>query len=132
VITVPLITHLWAVFAVKANHAVRELEGDPGIVVGLGSGRMAQPPPPRTDHADGVGSAPPRCGRPYETFAQIDLIVCLGGDGTLMFVASQFQKMTTPVPPMIAYSMGSLGFLTPFAHESHEAACTMCCTAIRR
>jgi NAD+ kinase len=39
-----------------------------------------------------------------------------------MFVASQFQKMTTPVPPMIAYSMGSLGFLTPFAHESHEAS----------
>ena len=56
----------------------------------------------------------------HENFAQIDLIICLGGDGTLMFVASQFQKMDTPVPPMMAFSLGSLGFLTPFNHNGFE------------
>ena len=60
--------------------------------------------------------------RSGEAFAQIDLIICLGGDGTLMFVASRFQKMETPVPPMMVFSMGSLGFLTPFSHDCFETS----------
>ena len=40
----------------------------------------------------------------------IDLIVCLGGDGTLLYTASLFQQN---VPPVMAFNMGSLGFLTP-------------------
>ena len=55
-----------------------------------------------------------------EAFAQLDLILCLGGDGTLMFCASKFQKMENPVPPMLAFGLGSLGFLTPFNHSEFE------------
>jgi len=41
----------------------------------------------------------------------MDLIVCFGGDGTVLHVASQFPG---PVPPMLPVAMGSLGFMTPF------------------
>nr|CDS30732.1 NAD kinase [Hymenolepis microstoma] len=40
-----------------------------------------------------------------------DMIICMGGDGTLLHVASIFQNT---VPPVISFYMGSLGFLTPF------------------
>ncbi|CAH8479981.1 unnamed protein product [Heterobilharzia americana] len=43
--------------------------------------------------------------------SKIDLIVCLGGDGTLLQIASMFQGTT---PPVIAFRLGTLGFLTPF------------------
>jgi len=42
----------------------------------------------------------------------IDLIITIGGDGTLLYAASLFQ---TSMPPVIAFNAGSLGFLT--AHE---------------
>ncbi|ESO99523.1 hypothetical protein LOTGIDRAFT_231115 [Lottia gigantea] len=42
---------------------------------------------------------------------KIDLIICLGGDGTLIHASSLFQQS---VPPIMAFNMGSLGFLTPF------------------
>lgn len=42
---------------------------------------------------------------------KIDLIVCLGGDGTLLQIGSMFQGIT---PPVIAFRLGTLGFLTPF------------------
>lgn len=42
---------------------------------------------------------------------KVDFIVCLGGDGTLLYASSLFQQS---VPPVIAFNMGSLGFLTPF------------------
>uniref|UniRef100_A0A0B7A5Y3 NAD(+) kinase n=1 Tax=Arion vulgaris TaxID=1028688 RepID=A0A0B7A5Y3_9EUPU len=42
---------------------------------------------------------------------KIDFIICLGGDGTLLYVSSLFQDS---VPPVMAFNMGSLGFLTPF------------------
>ncbi|XP_062848925.1 NAD kinase b isoform X2 [Trichomycterus rosablanca] len=45
----------------------------------------------------------------------IDLIVCLGGDGTLLYASSLFQNS---VPPVMAFHLGSLGFLTPFKFES--------------
>ncbi|VDM31510.1 unnamed protein product [Hydatigera taeniaeformis] len=40
-----------------------------------------------------------------------DMVICMGGDGTLLHVASLFQDT---VPPIISFYMGSLGFLTPF------------------
>ena len=49
--------------------------------------------------------------------SKIDLIVCLGGDGTLLHASSIFQKSC---PPILAFSMGSLGFLTPFDFKDHE------------
>ena len=41
----------------------------------------------------------------------VDLIITLGGDGTVIRTASMFK---TRVPPMISFSMGTLGFLLPF------------------
>uniref|UniRef100_A0A8C2HWM3 NAD(+) kinase n=1 Tax=Cyprinus carpio TaxID=7962 RepID=A0A8C2HWM3_CYPCA len=46
---------------------------------------------------------------------RIDLIICLGGDGTLLYASSLFQGS---VPPVMAFHLGSLGFLTPFKFES--------------
>ncbi|KAG2463391.1 NAD kinase b isoform X1 [Polypterus senegalus] len=47
----------------------------------------------------------------------IDLIICLGGDGTLLYASSLFQDS---VPPVMAFHLGSLGFLTPFTFESYK------------
>lgn len=52
---------------------------------------------------------------------KIDFIVCLGGDGTLLYASSLFQQS---VPPIMAFHMGSLGFLTPFEIESFEQQVT--------
>ncbi|KAL3793486.1 hypothetical protein ACHAWO_002097 [Cyclotella atomus] len=43
-----------------------------------------------------------------------DLIVTLGGDGTIMHAAHIFSG---PVPPILPIAGGSMGFLTPFARE---------------
>ncbi|XP_055342708.1 NAD kinase-like [Paramacrobiotus metropolitanus] len=47
----------------------------------------------------------------------IDFIICLGGDGTLLYASSLFQ---TSVPPVMAFHLGSLGFLTPFEFVNFE------------
>ena len=41
----------------------------------------------------------------------VDLIITLGGDGTVIRTASLFKSR---VPPMVSFAMGSLGFLLPF------------------
>ncbi|KAL8527497.1 hypothetical protein ACS0TY_005367 [Phlomoides rotata] len=46
---------------------------------------------------------------------KVDLIVTLGGDGTVLWAASMFKG---PVPPIVPFSLGSLGFMTPF-HSEH-------------
>ena len=43
---------------------------------------------------------------------RIDFTVALGGDGTLLWAANLFPHSS--VPPIVAFAMGSLGFLTPF------------------
>ncbi|XP_070560436.1 NAD kinase-like isoform X2 [Ptychodera flava] len=43
---------------------------------------------------------------------KVDLIICLGGDGTLLYASSLFQESS--IPPVMAFHLGSLGFLTPF------------------
>ncbi|KAG8530398.1 uncharacterized protein KY384_004900 [Bacidia gigantensis] len=40
-----------------------------------------------------------------------DLVITLGGDGTLLYASWLFQQI---VPPVISFSLGSLGFLTKF------------------
>ncbi|XP_023555223.1 NAD kinase [Octodon degus] len=52
---------------------------------------------------------------------QIDFIICLGGDGTLLYASSLFQGS---VPPVMAFHLGSLGFLTPFTFESFQSQLT--------
>ena len=43
----------------------------------------------------------------------IDLAITLGGDGTVLHLASLF-KQDEPMPPVVSFAMGTLGFLTPF------------------
>ncbi|XP_019514104.1 PREDICTED: NAD kinase [Hipposideros armiger] len=52
---------------------------------------------------------------------QIDFIICLGGDGTLLYASSLFQGS---VPPVMAFHLGSLGFLTPFNFENFQTQVT--------
>lgn len=49
----------------------------------------------------------------------IDFCVSIGGDGTLLHLNSLFQAPSR-VPPVIAFSSGTLGFLISF----HERFCT--------
>jgi hypothetical protein len=50
-----------------------------------------------------------------ECQSNIDFVLSLGGDGTVLWVSSLFNKS---VPPVISFAMGSLGFLTPFDIEA--------------
>lgn len=47
----------------------------------------------------------------------IDLVITLGGDGTVLYVSNIFQKN---VPPVMSFSLGSLGFLTNFEFENYD------------
>lgn len=46
------------------------------------------------------------------TAQKIDLVVTLGGDGTILHASSLFSAGA--VPPVLSFSMGTLGFLLPF------------------
>jgi len=48
---------------------------------------------------------------------KIDLIICLGGDGTILYASTLFQKSC---PPVLAMNMGSLGFLCPFDFDQYK------------
>lgn len=48
---------------------------------------------------------------------KIDLIICLGGDGTLLHASTLFQQSC---PPVLSIHMGSLGFLCPFDFENYR------------
>jgi len=50
----------------------------------------------------------------------VDFMVCLGGDGTLLGACAMFNREEV-VPPCISFGLGSLGFLTPFRIEDFEA-----------
>jgi NAD+ kinase len=50
-----------------------------------------------------------------------DLVVCLGGDGTLMYAASLFPRTC---PPVMSFGMGTLGFLTPFDFSDYQRRLT--------
>ncbi|GAP83467.1 putative ATP-NAD kinase [Rosellinia necatrix] len=48
---------------------------------------------------------------------KFDLVCTLGGDGTVLFTSWLFQGI---VPPVISFSLGSLGFLTTFEFEKYK------------
>ncbi|KAF8739277.1 hypothetical protein AX14_010251 [Amanita brunnescens Koide BX004] len=50
--------------------------------------------------------------RPGPSTEKIDLVVTLGGDGTILHASSLFSAGA--VPPVLSFSMGTLGFLLPF------------------
>lgn len=47
-----------------------------------------------------------------------DFCVTLGGDGTVLSLASLFDVDGVPLPPVLSFAMGTLGFLTPFDARS--------------
>eukprot|EP00892_Ulva_mutabilis_P002108 jgi/Ulvmu1/11899/UM081_0058.1 len=49
-----------------------------------------------------------------------DFCVTLGGDGTVLHTASLFRA-DSALPPVIAFAMGTLGFLTPFEASNFES-----------
>ena len=46
-----------------------------------------------------------------------DLVITLGGDGTVLFTSWLFQRI---VPPVLSFSLGSLGFLTNFDYAYYK------------
>lgn len=52
--------------------------------------------------------------QPAARAGSIDLCITLGGDGTVLHLASLFSE-DKPLPPCISFAMGTLGFLTPFS-----------------
>ena len=48
---------------------------------------------------------------------RFDLVLTLGGDGTVLFTSWLFQRI---VPPVLSFSLGSLGFLTNFQFDDYR------------
>lgn len=48
---------------------------------------------------------------------KVDLVITLGGDGTVLWAGNMFKG---PVPPVVSFSMGSLGFMTPFQTDHYK------------
>jgi NAD+ kinase len=55
----------------------------------------------------------------------VDFVVCLGGDGTVLrtvgWIGECADSETSRVPPVLAFSVGSLGFLASFSFTDHES-----------
>jgi NAD+ kinase len=66
----------------------------------------------------------------WETPEIFDLVLTLGGDGTVLFTSWLFQRI---VPPILSFSLGSLGFLTNFEFAQYQPALDkiMCETGMR-
>jgi len=47
----------------------------------------------------------------------VDFVVCLGGDGVILHASGLFNHN---IPPVIAFNLGSLGFLTNFSYNNFE------------
>ena len=58
--------------------------------------------------------SPDLCWSQPEKF---DLVLTLGGDGTVLFTSWLFQRI---VPPILSFSLGSLGFLTNFKYDEFK------------
>lgn len=87
---------------------------------------------------------------------RVDFIICLGGDGTLLYASSLFQVFRfessfwgiftfaaaanqssfvcfqESVPPVMAFHLGSLGFLTPFKFDTYQSQVTQIIEGTRR
>lgn len=57
---------------------------------------------------------PDLCWNQPEKF---DLVLTLGGDGTVLFTSWLFQRV---VPPVLSFSLGSLGFMTTFEFDKYK------------
>ncbi|SMN22557.1 similar to Saccharomyces cerevisiae YPL188W POS5 Mitochondrial NADH kinase, phosphorylates NADH [Maudiozyma saulgeensis] len=57
-------------------------------------------------------------GTPGNIVNKTDLLVTLGGDGTILHGVSMFGN--EQVPPVLAFSLGTLGFLLPFDFKEYK------------
>jgi NAD+ kinase len=55
---------------------------------------------------------------------EIDLVVTLGGDGTVLRTVATFQDK---VPHVLAFTVGSLGFLTPHSFKNYDSILSRIC-----
>jgi len=51
--------------------------------------------------------------------SEYDLVVCVGGDGTVLHANTYFQNYQS-VPPTVCFGAGTLGFLTPFDPNCYQ------------
>ncbi|KAG0267071.1 NADH kinase pos5 [Mortierella polycephala] len=58
-------------------------------------------------------------GKRVEYTRVTDLVVTLGGDGTILHTSSLFSSA---VPPVVSFSMGTLGFLLPYHINNYQTA----------
>lgn len=65
---------------------------------------------------------PPPSTHPREQYHdKVDLVVTFGGDGTILHAASLFAT-TSRVPPILSFSMGTLGFLGEWKFAEYKRA----------
>lgn len=69
----------------------------------------------------GICSLPPHEHDHSSYHAKVDLIVTFGGDGTILHAASLFAAAER-VPPILSFSMGTLGFLGEWKFEEFKRA----------
>ncbi|KAK4191288.1 putative NAD kinase 3 [Podospora australis] len=62
---------------------------------------------------------------PAQFAKKIDLVTTMGGDGTILRAASLFSTHNS-VPPILSFSMGTLGFLGEWKFEEHRRAFREC------
>jgi NAD+ kinase len=53
----------------------------------------------------------------WSTPEKFDLVLTLGGDGTVLYTSWLFQRI---VPPILSFSLGSLGFMTNFEFSKYK------------
>ncbi|KAI3384345.1 hypothetical protein SNEBB_001588 [Seison nebaliae] len=58
-----------------------------------------------------------------EILNSIDIVICLGGDGTFLYASSLFQGKC---PPILPFKLGSLGFLTSFNFLQYQSVLKQC------
>ena len=61
----------------------------------------------------------------------IDFVITMGGDGTALHFNSLFNDSHT-IPMLLSFSMGTLGFLTPFNFKDHQTIINQMLLAYRR
>ena len=62
---------------------------------------------------------------PDLALSSVDFVVCIGGDGTVLRTVSWVGERTESgkhaIPPILAFGVGSLGFLAPFAISDYQS-----------
>ena len=61
----------------------------------------------------------------------IDVVITLGGDGTALHFNTLFNDSHT-IPMLLSFSMGTLGFLTPFDFKDHPTIITQLLKAFKK